>query len=165
MKTYKEFIKEINHIQEKLDATVYGQLTLGATPGTATKQQIKSGVDRAIKNVGKKEGSGQIGTKGSYGIKPSGYVSLSYEKKSGVGKTPPPTKTKPTPTTTKTTPTPTKIRPPKPTPTTSTPSPSTNVLTKGSGTSSTSTSTSTQSSTKIRDPRTAKISDIRMGRM
>ena len=78
MKTYKEFIKEINHIQERLDATVYGQLTLGATPGTATKQQIKSGVDRAIKNVGKKEGSGPIGTKGSYGIKPSGYVSLNY---------------------------------------------------------------------------------------
>ena len=154
MKTYKEFIKEINHIQEKLDATVYGQLTLGATPGTATKQQIKSGVDRAIKNVGKKEGSGQIGTKGSYGIKPSGYVSLSYEKKSGVGKTPPPTKTKPTPTTTKTTPTPTKIRPPKPTPTTSTPSPSTNVLIKGSNTSSSSTNVLTKnpSTSTVRPP-------------
>ena len=114
MKTYKEFIKEINHIQERLDATVYGQLTLGATPGTATKQQIKSGVDRAIKNVGKKEGSGQIGTKGSYGIKPSGYVSLSYEKKSGVEKTPPPTKTKPPKPTTPTPPTPTTspVRPP-----------------------------------------------------
>jgi len=154
MKTYKEFIKEINHIQEKLDATVYGQLTLGATPGTATKQQIKSGVDRAIKNVGKKEGSGQIGTKGSYGIKPSGYVSLSYEKKSGVGKTPPPTKTKPTPTTTKTTPTPTKIRPPKPTPTTSTPSPSTNVLVKGSNTSSSGTNVLTKnpSTSTVRPP-------------
>ena len=154
MKTYKEFIKEINHIQERLDATVYGQLTLGATPGTATKQQIKSGVDRAIKNVGKKEGSGQIGTKGSYGIKPSGYVSLSYEKKSGVGKTPPPTKTKPTPTTTKTTPTPTKIRPPKPTPTTSTPSPSTNVLVKGSNTSSSGTNVLTKnpSTSTVRPP-------------
>ena len=112
MKTYKEFIKEINHIQEKLDATVYGQLTLGATPGTATKQQIKSGVDRAIKNVGKKEGSGQIGTKGSYGIKPSGYVSLSYEKKSGGGKTPPPTKVRPDKTTD---PKGTKVTPDKPT--------------------------------------------------
>ena len=112
MKTYKEFIKEINHIQERLDATVYGQLTLGATPGTATKQQIKSGVDRAIKNVGKKEGSGQIGTKGSYGIKPSGYVSLSYEKKSGVEKTPPPTKTKPPKPPTPPTPTTSPVRPP-----------------------------------------------------
>ena len=112
MKTYKEFIKEINHIQERLDATVYGQLTLGATPGTATKQQIKSGVDRAIKNVGKKEGSGPIGTKGSYGIKPSGYVSLSYEKKSGVEKTPPPTKTKPPKPPTPPTPTTSPVRPP-----------------------------------------------------
>ena len=137
MKTYKEFIKEINHIQERLDATVYGQLTLGATPGTATKQQIKSGVDRAIKNVGKKEGSGQIGTKGSYGIKPSGYVSLSYEKKSGVGKTPPPTNTKPPTTTKTTTPTPTKIKPTKPTPPRppKPPTPNTNVLIKGSNTS------------------------------
>ena len=154
MKTYKEFIKEINHIQERLDATVYGQLTLGATPGTATKQQIKSGVDRAIKNVGKKEGSGQIGTKGSYGIKPSGYVSLSYEKKSGVGKTPPPTNTKPPTTTKTTTPTPTKIKPTKPTPTTSTPSPSTNVLIKGSNTSSSSTNVLTKnpSTSTVRPP-------------
>ena len=140
MKTYKEFIKEINHIQERLDATVYGQLTLGATPGTATKQQIKSGVDRAIKNVGKKEGSGQIGTKGSYGIKPSGYVSLSYEKKSGVEKTPPPTKTKP----------PTPPRPP---------TPSTNVLVKGSNTSSPSTNILTKPPTPT--PPTPTTSPVR----
>ena len=99
MKTFAQFKEETHHLQERMDATVYGQLTLGATPGTATKQQIKSGVDRAIKNVGKKEGSGSIGTKGSYGIKPSGYVSLSYEKKSGSGKTPPPTKIRPDKTT------------------------------------------------------------------
>ena len=143
MKTYKEFIKEINHIQERLDATVYGQLTLGATPGTATKQQIKSGVDRAIKNVGKKEGSGQIGTKGSYGIKPSGYVSLSYEKKSGVEKTPPPTKTKP----------PKPPTPPRP------PTPSTNVLVKGSNTSSPSTNILTKPPTPT--PPTPTTSPVR----
>ena len=108
MKTFNQFIKEANYIQERLDATVYGQLTLGATGGTATEKQIKSGVDRAIKNVGKKEGSGPIGTKGSYGIKPSGYVSLNYEKKSG-GIKPPPTTT--TPTTTRTTPTNTPTKP------------------------------------------------------
>ena len=48
MKTFAQFIKETHHIQERLDATVYGALTLGATPGTATKKQIKSGVDRAV---------------------------------------------------------------------------------------------------------------------
>ncbi len=115
MKTFNQFIKEANYIQERLDATVYGQLTLGATGGTATEKQIKSGVDRAIKNVGKKEGSGPIGTKGSYGIKPSGYVSLNYEKKSGGIKPPPttttPTTTRTTPTTTTTTPTKTRTTP------------------------------------------------------
>ena len=152
MKTYKEFIKEINHIQERLDATVYGQLTLGATPGTATKQQIKSGVDRAIKNVGKKEGSGQIGTKGSYGIKPSGYVSLSYEKKSGVEKTPPPTKTKPPKP-------PTPPRPPKPSTPPRPPTPSTNVLVKGSNTSSPSTNILTKPPTPT--PPTPTTSPVR----
>ena len=156
MKTYTQFIKEVNY-------SVYGQATLGSKPGTATNQQIKSGVDRAIKNIGTGKGSGQIGQKGGFGL--SGGVNVSMSGS---------TSKSPTPTTTKTTPPPTKVKPdktkdPKPTttkvtPTTSTPTPSTNVLTKGSG-SSTSTSTSTKSPTKIRDPRTAKISDIRMGRM
>ena len=155
MKTYTQFIKEVNY-------SVYGQATLGSKPGTATDQQIKSGVDRAIKNIGTGKGSGQIGQKGGFGL--SGGVNVSMSGS---------TSKSPTPTTTKTPP-PTKVKPdktkdPKPTttkvtPTTSTPTPSTNVLTKGSG-SSTSTSTSTKSPTKIRDPRTAKISDIRMGRM
>ena len=155
MKTYTQFIKEVNY-------SVYGQATLGSKPGTATNQQIKSGVDRAIKNIGTGKGSGQIGQKGGFGL--SGGVNVSMSGS---------TSKSPTPTTTKTPP-PTKVKPdktkdPKPTttkvtPTTSTPTPSTNVLTKGSG-SSTSTSTSTKSPTKIRDPRTAKISDIRMGRM
>ena len=141
MKTFNQFIKEANYIQERLDATVYGQLTLGATPGTATDQQIKSGVSRAIKNVGKKEGSGKIGTGGSYGIKPSGYVSLNYEKKSGGIKPPPttttPTTTRTTPTTTTTTTTPTTTRTTPTTTTTTTPTTTrttpTNTPTKPSG--------------------------------
>ena len=155
MKTYTQFIKEVNY-------SVYGQATLGSKPGTATDQQIKSGVDRAIKNIGTGKGSGQIGQKGGFGL--SGGVNVSMSGS---------TSKSPTPTTTKTPP-PTKVKPdktkdPKPTttkvtPTTSTPTPSTNVLTKGSG-SSTSTSTSTKSPTKIRDPRTARISNIRMGTM
>ena len=161
MKTYTQFIKEVNY-------SVYGQATLGSKPGTATNQQIKSGVDRAIKNIGTGKGSGQIGQKGGFGL--SGGVNVRMTGSSS--KSPTPT---PTPTTTKTPP-PTKVKPdktkdPKPTttkitPTTSTSSPSTNVLIKGSSTSSTSTSTSTstQSPTKIRDPRIARISDMRMGR-
>ena len=35
-------MKEVNY-------SAYGQATLGSTPGRATDQQIKSGVDRAIK--------------------------------------------------------------------------------------------------------------------
>ena len=156
MKTYTQFIKEVNY-------SVYGQATLGSKPGTATDQQIKSGVDRAIKNIGTGKGSGQIGQKGGFGL--SGGINVSMSGS---------TSKSPTPTTTKTPP-PTKVKPdktkdPKPTttkitPTTSTSSPSTNVLIKGSSTSSTSTSTSTQSPTKIRDPRTARISNIRMGTM
>ena len=155
MKTYTQFIKEVNY-------SVYGQATLGSKPGTATNQQIKSGVDRAIKNIGTGKGSGQIGQKGGFGL--SGGVNVSMTGSSSKS---------PTPTTTKTPP-PTKVKPdktkdPKPTttkitPTTSTSSPSTNVLIKGSSTSSTSTSTSTKSPNKIRDPRIARISDMRMGR-
>ena len=154
MKTYTQFIKEVNY-------SVYGQATLGSKPGTATNQQIKSGVDRAIKNIGTGKGSGQIGQKGGFGL--SGGVNVSMSGS---------TSKSPTPTTTKTPP-PTKVKPDKtkdPKPpnevktTTSTSSPSTNVLIKGSSTSSTSTSTSTQSPTKIRDPRIARISDMRMGR-
>ena len=53
MKSYTQFIKEVNY-------SAYGQATLGSTPGRATDQQIKSGVDRAIKNIGTGKGSGQI---------------------------------------------------------------------------------------------------------
>ena len=155
MKTYTQFIKEVNY-------SVYGQATLGSKPGTATNQQIKSGVDRAIKNIGTGKGSGQIGQKGGFGLSGGVNVSMSgstSKSPTPTTKTPPPTKVKPD-----------KTKDPKPTttkitPTTSTSSPSTNVLIKGSSTSSTSTSTSTQSPTKIRDPRTARISNIRMGTM
>ena len=158
MKTYKEFIKEINHIQEKLDATVYGQLRLGSKPPVVTSQSIKRGVDSAIKNMGTGKPSLSTSEKrGSYGLSGSGYIRLGYssgstKKPPTTTKTPPPTKTKPTPTTT--TPTPTKIRPPKPTPTTSTPSPSTNVLIKGSNTSSSSTNVLTKnpSTSTVRPP-------------
>ena len=143
MKTYTQFIKEVN-------TSVYGEVTVGSKPSTITKKSISSGIDKAIKNIGSGKGESTVAKKGGYGL--SGGVNISMRG----GSSQSPTKTKdPKPTTT-------KVKP-----TTSTPSPSTNVLTKGSSTSSTSTSTSTstQSPTKIRDPRTAKISDIRMGRM
>ena len=145
MKSYKEFIKEINHVQEKLDATVYGQLRLGSKPPVVTNQSIKRGVDSAIKNMGTGKPSLSTSEKrGSYGLSGSGYIRLGYSSGS----------TKKPPTTTKTTPTPTKIRPPKPTPTTSTPSPSTNVLIKGSNTSSSSTNVLTKnpSTSTVRPP-------------
>ena len=156
MKTYTQFIKEVN-------TSVYGEVTVGSKPSTITKKSISSGIDKAIKNIGSGKGESTVAKKGGYGL--SGGVNISMRG----GSSQSPTKTKdPKPTTTKVKPG--KTKDPKPTttkvkPTTSTPSPSTNVLTKGSSTSSTSTSTSTQSPTKIRDPRTAKISDIRMGRM
>ena len=156
MKTYTQFIKEVN-------TSVYGEVTVGSKPSTITKKSISSGIDKAIKNIGSGKGESTVAKKGGYGL--SGGVNISMRG----GSSQSPTKTKdPKPTTTKVKPD--KTKDPKPTttkvkPTTSTPSPSTNVLTKGSGASSTSTSTSTQSPTKIRDPRTAKISDIRMGRM
>ena len=136
MKSYTQFIKEVN-------TSVYGEVTVGSKPSTITKKSISSGIDKAIKNIGSGKGESTVAKKGGYGL--SGGVNVSMTGSSSKS---------PTPTTTKVT------------PTTSTPTPSTNVLTKGSGSStSTSTSTSTKSPTKIRDPRTAKISDIRMGRM
>ena len=92
MKSYTQFIKEVNY-------SVYGQATLGSTSGRATDQQIKSGVDRAIKNLGTGKGSGQIGQRGKFGL--TGGVIISATASGGGSK---PIKT-PTPTTTKTTPT------------------------------------------------------------
>ena len=139
MKSYTQFIKEVNY-------SAYGQATLGSTPGRATDQQIKSGVDRAIKNLGTGKGSGQIGQRGKFGL--TGGVNISATA-SGEGskpiKTPTPTTTKTTPTTTKTTPT---------TPTSRRPS-----------LVSSSSSTSPRSSKPILSPLAQRVSDIRMGRM
>ena len=132
-------MKEVNY-------SAYGQATLGSTPGRATDQQIKSGVDRAIKNIGTGKGSGQIGQRGKFGL--TGGVNISATASGGGSKpikttTPTTTKTKPTPTstTTKTTPT----RP--------------NLV------SSSSSSTPSRSSKTVLSPLAQRVSDIRMGRM
>ena len=77
MKSYTQFIKEVNY-------SAYGQATLGSTPGRATDQQIKSGVDRAIKNVGTGKGSGQIGQRGKFGL--TGGVNVSATASGGGSK-------------------------------------------------------------------------------
>ena len=148
MKSYTQFIKEVNY-------SAYGQATLGSTPGRATDQQIKSGVDRAIKNIGTGKGSGQIGQRGKFGL--TGGVNISATASGGGSKpikttTPTTTKTTPTPTTTKTTPT--KTTPTKTTPTSRRPS-----------LVSSSSSTSPRSSKPILSPLAQRVSDIRMGRM
>ena len=141
MKSYTQFIKEVNY-------SAYGQATLGSTPGRATDQQIKSGVDRAIKNIGTGKGSGQIGQRGKFGL--SGGVNVSM---SG-GSSGSPTTTK---TTTKT-PTPTKVKPVK------TVDPIKPTPTRPSLVSSSS-STPPRSSKPTLSPLAQRVSDIRMGRM
>ena len=136
MKSYTQFIKEVNY-------SAYGQATLGSTPGRATDQQIKSGVDRAIKNLGTGKGSGQIGKRGKFGL--TGGVNISATA-SGGGSTPIKTTT---PTTTKTTPTSTTTK--------TTPTRPSLV--------SSSSSTSPRSSKPILSPLAQRVSDIRMGRM
>ena len=140
MKSYTQFIKEVNY-------SVYGQATLGSTSGRATDQQIKSGVDRAIKNVGTGKGSGQIGQRGKFGL--TGGVNVSATASGGGSK---PIKTT-TPTTTKTTPTPTTT---KTTPTSRRPS---------LVSSSSSSPTPPRRSKPILSPLAQRVSDIRMGRM
>ena len=142
MKTYTQFIKEVN-------TSVYGEVTVGSKPSTITKKSISSGVDKAIKNIGSGKGESTVAKKGGYGL--SGGVNISMKGGSSQSPTktkdPKPTTTKvkpgktkdPKPTTTKVKPTTTKVKP-----TTSTPSPSTNVLTKGSNTSSSSTNVLTK---------------------
>ena len=103
--------------------SVYGQATFGSTPGRASDQQIKSGVDRAIKNVGTGKGSGQIGQRGKFGL--SGGVNVSMSGGSSGSPTTTKTKVKPAKTTdqikststpTSTTTTTKPIRPIKPIP-------------------------------------------------
>ena len=136
MKSYTQFIKEVNY-------SVYGQATLGSTSGRATDQQIKSGVDRAIKNIGTGKGSGQIGQRGKFGL--TGGVNISATASGGGSKpikttTPTTTKTTPTPTTTKTTPTRPSLV-------------------------SSSSSTPPRRSKPTLSPLAQRVSDIRMGRM
>ena len=137
MKSYTQFIKEVNY-------SAYGQATLGSTPGRATDQQIKSGVDRAIKNIGTGKGSGQIGQRGKFGL--SGGVNVSMSGGSSgsptTTKTPTPTKVKPVKT----------VDPIKPTPTRP------NLV-------SSSSSTPPRSSKPTLSPLAQRVSDIRMGRM
>ncbi len=97
MKTFAQFIKETYHIQEKLDATVYGQVRYGAPPvRQKSKKEISNMVGKAIDHA--KAGTVDT-TKGTPARKRklsfSGYASLSYEKKSGGGKKPQPTKVRP----------------------------------------------------------------------
>ena len=135
MKSYTQFIKEVNY-------SAYGQATLGSTPGRATDQQIKSGVDRAIKNIGTGKGSGQIGQRGKFGLSGSVNVSMSGGSSGS-------------PTTTKT---PTKVKPVK------TVDPIKPIPTRPSLVSSSS-STPPRSSKPTLSPLAQRVSDIRMGRM
>ena len=143
MKTYKEFIKEVNY-------SVYGQARLGSTPSTATSSSISSGVSNAIKNIGTGKSASTVAQKGKFGLSGSGYVSMSGSS----GSTSTPTKTKPPttkpPTTTKVTPTtstPTRIRP---------------TLNKGTQTPN---RTLTKPPSSGMNPITKRISDYRMSTM
>ena len=113
MKSFAQFIKENNHIQEKLDATVYGEVKYGAPAvRQKSKKEISGMVGKAIDHakagtVDTTKGTPARKRKLSFG----GSVSLSYEKKSGGGKTPPPTKVRPDKTTD---PKGTKVKPDKP---------------------------------------------------
>ena len=114
MKTFAQFIKETYHIQEKLDATVYGQVRYGAPAvEPKSKSQISNMVSKGIDDYksGKPVQPPGKSTARKRKLSFSGYASLSYEKKSGGGKTPPPTKVRPDKTTD---PKGTKVKPDKP---------------------------------------------------
>ena len=114
MKTFAQFIKETYHIQEKLDATVYGQVRYGAPPSKPkSDKQISNMVSKGIDDYksGKPVQPPGKSTAKKRKFSFSGYANLSYEKKSGGGKTPPPTKVRPDKTTD---PKGTKVKPDKP---------------------------------------------------
>ena len=141
MKSYTQFIKEVN-------TSVYGEVTVGSKPSTITKKSISSGIDKAIKNIGSGKGESTVAKKGGYGL--SGGVNISM--RGGSSQSPTKTKTK------------TKVKPAKTTdPIKSTPSndkePNRPNLVSSSS------SPSTQSPSRITNPKTQRISDIRMGRM
>ena len=142
MKSYTQFIKEVN-------TSVYGEVRVGSKSPTVTKKSISSGVDSAIKNLGTgKSGGSTVAKKGGYGL--SGGVNVSMAG----GSSGSPTKTK------------TKIKPVKTTdPVKSTPTNNTSKPNRPSLVRSSSSSSSTQSSpSRITNPKTQRISDMRMGR-
>ena len=157
MKSFAQFLKETYHIQEKLDATVYGEVKYGAPPSkpkskSEISNMVSKGIDdyksgKPVKPPGKSSASKR---KLSFG----GYASLSYEKKSGGGKTPPPTKVRPDKTTDPKTPTGGR-----------TSTQSSNGGRPNLVRSSSSSSSSTQSPSRIKNPKTAAISNMRMRSM
>ena len=156
MKSFAQFIKENNYIQEKLDATVYGEVKYGAPAvRQKSKKEISGMVGKAIDHakagtVDKTKGTPARKRRLSFG----GSVSLSYEKKSGGGKTPPPTKVRPDKTTDPKTPTGGR-----------TSTQSSNGGRPNLVRSSSSSSSSTQSPSRIKNPKTAAISNMRMRSM
>tara|TARA_B000000532_G_scaffold173362_1_gene140418 strand:- start:302 stop:742 length:441 start_codon:yes stop_codon:yes gene_type:complete len=146
MKSYTQFIKEVN-------TSVYGEVTVGSKPSTITKKSISSGIDKAIKNIGSGKGESTVAKKGGYGL--SGGVNISM--RGGSSQSPTKTKTK------------TKVKPAKTTdPIKSIPSndkePNRPNLVSSSSSPSTQ-SSSTQSPSRITDPKTQRISNMRMRTM
>ena len=138
MKSYTQFIKEVN-------TSVYGEVKVGSKSPTVTKKSISSGVDSAIKNLDTgKSGGSTVAKKGGYGL--SGGVNVSMAG----GSSGSPTKTKVKPA---------KTTDPGRSPINNTPKPNRPSLVSSS-------SSSTQSSpSRITNPKTQRISDMRMGRM
>ncbi len=138
MKSFTQFIKEVN-------TSVYGEVRVGSKSPTVTKKSISSGVDSAIKNLGTgKSGGSTAAKKGGYGL--SGGVNVSMA--GGSSKSPTKTKVKPV-----------RTSDPGKSPINNTPKPNRPSLVSSS-------SSSTQSSpSRITNPKTQRISDMRMGRM
>ena len=138
MKSFTQFIKEVN-------TSVYGEVRVGSKSPAVTKKSISSGVDSAIKNLGTgKSGESTVAKKGGYGL--SGGVNVSMAG----GSSGSPTKTKVKPA---------KTTDPGRSPISNTPKPNRPSLVSSS-------SSSTQSSpSRITNPKTQRISDMRMGRM
>ena len=140
MKSYTQFIKEVN-------TSVYGEVRVGSKSPTVTKKSISSGVDSAIKNLGTgKSGGSTVAKKGGYGL--SGGVNVSMAGGSSESSTK--TKTKPVKTT----------DPVKSTSTNNTSKPN-----RPSLVSSSSSSSPQSTPSRIRDPKTAAISNMRMRSM
>ena len=157
MKSYIQFIKENNYIQEKLDATVYGEVKYGASASKPkSKSEISNMVSTAVDDVkaGKPVKPAGKSSASKRKLSFGGSVSLNYEKKSGGGKTPPPTKVRPDKTTDPKTPTGGR-----------TSTQSSNGGRPNLVRSSSSSSSSTQSPSRIKNPKTAAISNMRMRSM